>query len=153
MAVNLNTLIIKKGDTIIDSYASGFATGEISFPAVIEVKDYAAKECPGEDGERVFFPDRAYYKPYDLDIEFKYVWKSNSAKSIFLAFCDIITGKDGKGTELSIYSPWYRIGRQKVYVKAIKTHNYRSDDKESFFRFTVTFRITDPITDIVLSVD
>lgn len=155
MAVNLSTLLIRRGDEIIDSAASGFYTGEINFPANVEVKDFATRDCPGEHGERVFFPANSSIKAYDLDVEFKYTGKIEVYRYMFCAFRDKLTGQDGKGTELSIYSPYYRIGRQRVYVKSIQQKKFYRDDEtgEAFISFVVTFRVTDPVTDILISAD
>lgn len=149
----LSTLLIKKGSKTISTLAEyGYATKDIDYPIVTEVKDFASRNVPGEDGERVYFPDSASLEPYDLEVEFMYRGNVEANKNLFDGFRDFLTGRDKEGTELSIYSPYHRVGRQKVYAKKIEVNRFKRDGDEGFASFKVTFRVTDPVTDILLSV-
>ena len=148
----LSTLLIRKKGVVYDTKNDfGYATGEIPFPADVEVKELTKRNCPCEDGDRVFFPDRLALASYDLEIEFKYQGKESSLYIDFCRLRDLLTGADGEGTELAIYSPWYRIGRQRVHLKNIKPDSSLRMNDESFQKIKITFCITDPVTDILLS--
>lgn len=156
MAETRNTLLIRKGGVTKSTFDDfGFATGEIPFPGSFEIKGFAERDCPGEDGERVYFPDQSYIKGYDLKVEFKTQYNIYGIYDRYRAFVNYLTGRDGTGTEMEVYSPWYRVGRKGVYAKAIEESRFvRDDDNDSnsMIAIEVTFRITDPITDILLSV-
>lgn len=149
----LSTLLIKRGGEVIDTYSDfGFATGEIDFPAVVEIKEPYTKDCHGEDGERVFFPKGGNLKAYDLHVEFKH--KGNIEiyhTSNYRAFRNFMTGYYNETTELSIYSPWHRIGRQKVYLKSLSDGEFRRDGDQVYLILKAVFRVTDPRTDILIT--
>lgn len=148
----LSTLLIQRGSQVFDSLADfGFATGEIPFPSDIEIKDFATRDCPGEDGERVFFPERSYLKAYDLEVEFKYASDINSFNTNYRSFCNLLTGRSGAGTEFSIYSPWHRLGKTGVYVTKITSGNYKRIEEDVFASIKVKFHITNPDSHILLS--
>lgn len=153
MVENLNTLLIRKNGTVYDTAADfGFATGEIGFPANIEFKDFASKSVPGEDGERVFFPEQAAVEAFDMTVEFKYKGILAKAQSDYSGFVNFFRGtEEQKGTELAFYSPWHRFGRQKVYAKKIENTGYWRQGDEVTMKCKVTFRITDPLTHVLLS--
>lgn len=150
MTLSDNTLLIRKGDgPVKDSLLDfGMATGEIPWPAVVSVKDPGTVECPGEHGERAFFPDSASFEAYDLQVEFKHRASLGQLYANYKAFRDYLT-KDG--TCLSIYSPYCGVGRGKVRIKEISDVKFRKDNVGEYASFDVVFRVTDPVTDVTLS--
>lgn len=145
-------LLLRKGTETKNSYTDfGFATGEIEFPAKTNVKEFAVTDCPGEDGERVYFQSQSYLSAYDLDVDFKYVGELTDIYDHYKSFRDYLTGRDGKGTEFEIYSPWHRIGRKGVRLKDIEEDKYIRDDLTACLCLKVKFRVTDPVTDVLLS--
>lgn len=149
---NLSTLYVKKGgEYAIDVYERfGFATGEFSFPYKANPKDFAARNVPGEDGERVYFPDRTYMDAYDISIQFKYVGALSAYYTAYRNFMEFMTGLDGQGTNLIIYSPWHRIGRKDVYVKGIDEPVFKRVGEECHISVKFTLRVTNPVEDVVL---
>lgn len=150
---NLSTLYIKKGDEYaIDVYERfGFATGEFGFPYKASPKEFATRNVPGEDGERVFFPKKTSIEAYDLNVEFKYRGKLASYYGDYKRFMEFISGMDGKGTNLIIYSPWHRIGRKDVYVKSAEPPVYHRNGDECHITVKVVFRVTNPTEDVILT--
>lgn len=151
-----STLLFRntKHEEVFDSLADfGFATQEIEFPAKTVVKELATRNVPGEDGERVSYPDRAYLEPYDLDVEFVYKGEEEHYYTTsFTTIRDILLGRVyGDGCELEIYSPWHRIGRRGVHVKEIEPTKFRRMDGEVMLGIKVKFHVSDPDKDILLS--
>lgn len=150
---NLNTLYIGKADSegvVKDSLADfGMACGEIPFLAQIEAKDLGTLDCPGENGERSFFPDRLSFKAYDIDVPFLYYGKLGEVYDNYKRFRDYLSGYDGTGSELIIFAPWCGIGRSEVNVSAIKDLRYHRDEDTDYLGFAVTFHIANPIGDVV----
>ena len=145
--------MIRKGigdtkDTLADF---GMATGEIPWPASWTAKDIGEVDCPGESGTRVFFPDEIPIESYDLEIEFKYRDEDSKLYDRYSAFSNYLRGKDGNGTELQIYSPYHKIGRKEVYAKSISDATFKKDNIGEYASFKVTFRVSDPETDIILA--
>lgn len=146
-----STLLIQKKNIVYDTLADfGFATGEIPFPAEVEIKEFATRSCPGEDGDRVFFPDTSYASSYDWDVEFKYRGDIGQYRQDYEAFISFLNGRDGNGTEISVYSPFHRIGRQKVNVKEISDAVFKRMGDSMHLTIKVKFRINDPLTHILL---
>lgn len=65
-------------------------------------------------------------------------------------FRDYLTGLDGIGGELKIYSAYCGRGGQGAYVKKIEASEVYSSNIDEILPCTVTFRVTDPITDVKL---
>ena len=154
MALADNTLLMRKGDGEVKSSLTDFhmATGEVAWPAAVTVKDLGEVDCPGESGVRVHFPDVLPLDAEDMEVEFKCRAEDCRLYTLFKAFRDYLTGMDGEGTELQIYSPHCGIGRQKVHVKSMGDVEFRKDNVGEYASLTVVFRLTDPVTDIVLAV-
>lgn len=156
MATELNSLIFNKPTEPDFNRGSledfGFATGEIDFMADVEMKGYASRNVPGEDGERVFFPDNPAIEPYDLTIEFKYQGTYVGFYDAYTTFCDYLIGRDGTGPCMHIYSPWSNMGRLNTYVKSIKNEKFHREGENIFMSMSVVFRITDPVQTIKLAV-
>lgn len=152
MALMDNTLLIRKGEGETKDSLADFcmATGEMPWPAEVSVKDPGVVDCPGESGERTFFPDTAALEAYDLEVEFKCRAIDSRIYPLFKTFRDYLTGMDGNGTELQIYSPYCGVGRQGVWAKSISDVTFRKDNIGEYASLTVTFRVSDPVTDILL---
>lgn len=147
-----HTLLIQKGGGEIVSTlkAFGMATGEIPWPAGVSVKDLGAVDCPGEDGERTFFPATLPLEAYDLEFEFKYRGELGSLYPQYKKMRDCLIGRDGNGSELRIYSPYCGIGRQKVSLRSMEPGRFVKDNLGEYFSFKVKFRVADPVTDVTL---
>lgn len=150
MTVSNNTLLLRKGDdSVKDSLLDfGMATGEVPWPAVVQVKDPGTVKTEGEHGERTHFPEEACLEAYDLKIGFKHRAPLSRLYRNYSAFRDyLLTG----GTCLSIYSPYCGVGRGMVWTKEISDVKYHKDNAGEYASFEVVFRVTDPATDVILA--
>lgn len=116
-----------------------------------------AKELPNtdwmdEDGDDEYIPSELKIASYEIDVEFAYKGAMNSANTNIKAFLDYLTGRGGTGAELMVYDTYTKIGRQSVrYVSVDDDIFWRQEEGGDIVVFVVTFKVNDPITDIVLS--
>lgn len=73
-------------------------------------------------------------------------WRDVSSAFKFLR--NYLIGASGDGAELRIYDPYWRKGRQNVYVKKIHDFDPHRSNVDEVLPMKVTFRIADPMTDI-----
>lgn len=129
----------------------GMAVGDIPWPVSLKVKDLGVVDCPGENGERTHFPDRLSFEAYDLEAEFKYRGALGSLYDNYKSLLNYLSGNDGNGTELKIYSPYHGIGRQCVSLKSLEPGKFKKDNIGEYMSIKVKFRVADPVTDIKLA--
>lgn len=148
-----STIYIRKRDIVKDTLRDfGFATGDFPWPSDVEVKDPGTVECEGEHGQRVFFPDMPSFKAYDLEIEFKRRPSAEPYAEAYAKFRDFLTGLDGRGTELAIYSPYHGVGRGKIWTQSISPLKYGRDSEGEYANVKVKFMVTDPVTDVTINI-
>lgn len=154
MTVN-DILLIQKSDegsVVKDTFHDfGFVTGELPYLAKSEFKDLAVRDCPGEDGERVFFPKELPLKAYDISFDLLCYEREVKAYARYKALRDYLAGYDGTGTCMKVYSPTQCIGRKEVYVKSLGEPEYFIDNTGEYLKIPVTFHFADPRTDITLA--
>ncbi len=165
------TLFFQKGsDQVLNSFMEwGIVCCSVPFKAGGKTKALEATSLPDEHGEAVAFPKNLIFEPYDAEFEFAYKGEELATNpfNLHLAFEKIsafkkwLSGNDtaeGSGTELKIYSPFATIGRQGCYLLEIGDEDPVVQTKQSGYNlyhenvvtFKVIFRVTDPMTDIVL---
>lgn len=126
------------------------------FPFVIsgEAKDIKSRSWPDEDGDDEFIPDTIPMKAYEVDVEFVCVCKHGEAQVNISSFVDYLTGRDSgyPGAKLKIYDTNTKIGRKNVRFSKYKDDAFSmSTDSEDVVVFSMTFKINDPTTQIILS--
>lgn len=165
------SLLIQKGDgSVIDTFAEfGIVCCKVPFTVGCTVKQLPVRSWADENGEDVYVPLKTVFEAYDARFEFAYKGQElatnpfnlNLAFRYINAFKNWLTGNDteeGSGAELKIYSPFSTIGRQGCYLKSISDEEPHvqtvgdsyNDYHENVVTFSVTFRVTDPVTNIVL---
>lgn len=165
------TIFFQKGSGHpLDSFTEwGIVCCQVPFRAGGKTKALEATSLPDEHGEMVAFPKNLIFEPYDAEFVFAYKGEELATNpfNLHLAFEKIsafkrwLSGNDtdgGSGTELKIYSPFATIGRQGCYLLEISEEDPVVQTKQSggnlynenVVTFKVTFRVTDPMTDIVL---
>ena len=152
-----NTLLfmkMKDDSEVKDSFSDfGIVCTSIPFMPYGELKELPKRDWPGEDGEDIYIPDKIPLSAYDMEIGMCYKGDLSTCYDKIKSFVDYLTGKDGKGSNLKVYSPYTGIGRQNVYLKGISEFDfYRSNIDESL-TFMLKLRVSDPSTDISLSKD
>lgn len=149
------SIYFKRGEgAVIDTQTQwGIVCKEFPFLLYGESKELPKRDWMDEDGEDVFFPSKLAMQAYDLDVEFAYKGVMDSANVKIRGFLDYLTGRDGAGSNLSVYDTYTKVGRQGVYVKGVKQDVFvRNTSEGDVVVFTVTFRVSDPMTEIVLAV-
>ena len=143
-----------EGSAVKDSLGSfGFAVSEIPWPAD-ETQDVASREWPGEHGEDAYIsPDGLKLKAYDLEVEFLYKGAPDTAYSAYRSLRGYLTGTDGSGAELKIHDPYWRIGRTGVHVRKFGDIEPFRTNVDEGLSARVTFRVSDPMTEIGLGKD
>ena len=147
------------GSPVVNLYRQwGVICTKIPMPK-IESKDIPVRDDKGEDGEDAYIPSHLPVKAYDLTIEFGYVGEIglcytnifNGFLAYLLGTPPTVTGYDAI-TEggFKMYDKYNGIGRRKVYLKTFDPDGLIYLDDGDHLTFKLTFRITDPITDIML---
>lgn len=144
----------KPGSPVIDTKSQwGVVCKDFPFAVYGETKELPKRDWKDEDGEDTFIPDRLYMQAYDLDVEFAYKGEMDTANEKVIGFLDYLSGKDDSGAELKVYDTYTKIGRQSVYYKSVEPDLFvRKTDEGDVLTFSVTFRVTDPQTQITLSI-
>lgn len=165
-------LIQQDGGPVIDTYESfGVVCQEFPFKYLPETKELPKRDWYDEDGEDVYVPkDGLRFAAYDLEVKFLYVGKDTNMSSDLKDFIDYLYGrinyvKDDKGNVvkvttnvkkdvmLAVYDEYTKTGKSGVYMREITSNLFDiSDiDPDAIAIFSARFRVTDPISDIVLN--
>lgn len=142
----------KDGSVIKSSLADfGFAVCDIPWPDE-EVHEVAVREWPGQHGEDAYIPPVGLkLQAYNVEVQFCYKGDVDTAYAGYKALRDWLTGIDGSGAELRVYDPYWRKGRTGVYVKKFSGFDPHRSNIDEVLTIKVTFRVTDPITEIRLT--
>lgn len=142
---------MKEGEAVKDSF-SAFGVVCTDVPMVVgeEVKELPTRDWPDEDGEDTYVPDVLPFAAYDWEIEMCYKGAVGTAQAKMKAFRDYLTGRDGSGALMKVYAPWTKEGRQNVYLKSMETDEFWRSNVDEGVTFTVTLRVMDPVTDVVI---
>lgn len=147
-----NEIYLRKSTgSVKSSLASfGFAVLDIPWPP-FKAKELATRDWPGEDGEDVYIPARIPAAAYDIEIEMVYKGSRETAYTKYCALRNYLSGADGSGAELMVYDPYKRIGRKGVFLKAMDDGEFMRSNVDEILSIPVTFRVSDPVTDITLT--
>ena len=125
-----------------------------------EVKDIPVHDFNDENGDDAYIPSFMPLKAYDIVMEFAYKGSlDNCYNDIFLGFFAYLLGSAPANYDydtiteggFKIYDRFNKIGRQKVYVKLFDPENVVHINDGDHLTFKLTFRVTDPVTDITLT--
>lgn len=164
------TLLFKKGETVINSFTQwGIVCSKVPFKAGGKTKELPKQDWHDQHGEDTYIPKKLMFEAYDAEFELAYKGQELASNPFNLhkaftqinAFKKWVSGNDtvaGSGATLSIYSPFSTIGRQGCYLTEISDEEPHVQLKEengntyneNVVTFKVKFRVTDPMTDIVL---
>ena len=168
----INCLLFQKGSgNVVNSYTQwGIVCCKVPFKAGGKTKELAKNGRQDEHGEDTYIPSKLMFEAYDAEFEMAYKGEELATNpfDLDLAFTRInafkkwLSGNDttsGSGAELKIYSPFETIGRQGCYLLEISDEEpcvLTKQSKGNIYHenvatFKVKFRITDPMTDIVLT--
>lgn len=144
--------------SVIDTQEEYFVVcSECPFKILPTTKELAKRDWPDEDGEDVFMPaDGLKFKAYDLEVKFLYVGQKDDMTLDLNAFIEFIYGKNDNGSPLlAIYDEYTQQGRQGVYALEVNNEFLAYDDANDGVvgEFKVKFRVTDPVTQVVLTIE
>lgn len=144
---------MKNDALVVDTLDNwGIVCKEFPFKLYGEAKELPSHDWKDEDGEDEYVPNALPMKSYEIEVEFAYKGNRDTANANVSGFLKYLTGRDGSGAEMIVYDTYTRIGRQRVrYMSVSEDIFWRQDDSGDVFVFTVTFKVNDPLTDIVLS--
>jgi len=146
----------------------GIICQETPFKILPEAKELPKRDWSGYHGTDVYVPAGGLpVKDYTVDVEFLYVGKDdyNAAqgdtrliRADITAFAKFLYGHTAapgqtggvQSGRLAIYNEHTKIGRKDVTVKRFDPKLFLCDpwDDECLARFTVTFDVNDPVTDV-----
>lgn len=125
-----------------------------------ESKELPTHDFAGEDGEDTYIPSFIPKKVYDVTIEFEYKGELDTCyDNIFLGFFKYLYGTaptDDSYDSITeggfrMYDRFNKMGRQKVYPKTADPEELIHLTDGDHLAFKLTFRVTDPTTDIALT--
>lgn len=153
---DLYSILMQKetdGAEVKDSLADfGVALTEADCQWGGEVKELASRDWDGEDGEDTYIPSVLPLEAYDA--KFELACKGSDAYGKMMTLRSYLTGTDGSGAELRLYTAWGGWGRKGVYLKKIEDAElHYSAGTGWVMEFSATFRVTDPRTEIVPASD
>ena len=133
----------------------------IPFKLYDKVKEPAKRSWYDEHGDDEFLPDGGLFMDaYTMDVEFGCkIIKTEHDRTIFGKAVSDVRANVGEFIEylrtsgmMMMYSSYSRIGRQKVRLSEIHDDAvWKSDDDQEFLIFKVTFKVNDPMTNIILT--
>ena len=132
---------------------------EIPLPK-LEAKDLPTKDNPSANGEDTYIPSHIPFKAYDLTINCEYKGALDSCyTNIYKGFISYLQGTAPLSDDydsiteggFKIYDQHNGIGRQKIYLKSIDPEDLAHFNDGDHLEFKITFRYTDPVTDITLT--
>lgn len=135
-------------DSLVDF---GMVCTDIPFMPYGETKELPKRDWADEDGEDTYIPDRIPLLAFDWEIGMGYKGDLSTAQGALKTFTDYLTGKDGSGAELKVYSQFTGIGRKGIYFKGISDFDFFKTNIDEVVTFKLKLRVTDPTTDVVLA--
>ena len=141
----------------IDTYATyKVACQEFPFKLFPESKEQPKRDWFDEDGEDVYISSEGIkVKAYDIEVKFLYVGKEADMATDLKNFINFLYGRTANGSSLlAIYDEYTQTGRRGMYVLSHSNDLffYNDSSAEAIASFKVKFRVTDPVTDVTLTV-
>ncbi len=135
---------------------------DFPFRKLPEIKELPKRDWHDEDGEDIYIPTDGYkFKAYDVDATFLYLGTKLTIREDISKFIDFIYGRidssgnsSGVGVVLAVYDEHTQTGRRGVVVTEVENTLYWNVnfDQDAIATFKTKFKITDPVTDIALTV-
>lgn len=133
----------------------------IPFTIMEKTKDPAKRSWFDEDGDDEYIPDGGLRaEAYTMKIEFGCKkMPAKTVEGVVIPAVEDVRQKVGAFIQylkesgmMNLYSSYTRIGRQNVRLESVASDaKWESKGGQEFLVFTVNLRVTDPVTDITLS--
>ena len=139
---------LKNGSPVKDSMDWNIWIKSVPFKLFPEMKDIPSRSWYDQNGDEEFVPDNPVFKAYEMNCEFVFIGAHGLANSKITEFLSYLAN----GGMFKFYDSHTKIGRTKVrYVSYSEDILYRNQGSEDIVVFSVTLKVNDPITNIVLS--
>lgn len=125
---------------------------DLPFGVGMEAKEPTVRDWKDEDGEDSYTGTGLYMAAYDMNVKWLVKGPSGTCRDKVKAFLGYLSGRDGSGTKMKIYSEWTGVGRQHVrFKKAGDSAKLDRCGEEEVVSFETTLRIEDPTTEVELT--
>lgn len=142
---------MKVDSPVKDSFEDfGIVCTDVPFMPKGEAKELANNDWPDESGEDAYIPDTIPTQAFDWEIGMAYKGALTTCHTKIKSFLDYLTGRDGSGGAMKVYSSYTGIGRQYVHYKSVSDFEFVKSNMDEVLTFTLTLRVTDPDTEVVL---
>lgn len=139
---------MKDNSPVRDSTEWGIMVKHVPFKVYPDMKQLASYDWKDQSGIEEFLSDNPTFKDYDMECEFVFIGEHGTANTQIKGFIDYLA-KDGY---FSLYDTFTKIGRTKVrYVNNSPDMLHRRDNTTDKVIFKLTLKVTDPVTEIILS--
>lgn len=129
----------------------GFACESVPWPDE-ETQEVTTRQWPGVHGEDAYIPPSGLkLQAYDLEVELLYKGDVHTAYAAYKKLRDYLIGADGSGAEFYLYDPYWRRGCAGVHVVKFGSPTPVRTNVDESISVKITFRVTDPATDITLT--
>lgn len=131
----------------------GFYGMELPFKMANEVKEPESNDWSDEDGDDEYLPEAGLkMKAFDFELKLGYKGDKKTANDKLQGLLEYLTGRDGSGPRMKIYSTYTGIGYNDVRFKSISDDaELVRDDAGDILIIEITLKVNDPITRVVLS--
>lgn len=126
---------------------------DMPFKPFVEAKEPSKRDWLDEHGEDEYLPEGGLkMKSYTMDVKFCCKGDKFSSNKKIINFINYLVGLDGTGVEMKMYCTWTKIGRTGIRFDKLsdKAELVRGEDGDTLV-FTITFKVNDPLSDIVPS--
>jgi len=120
---------------------TGLTVKSVSCPTFPDLKDVPVKDDPESSGITEFFPDTAYFKSYEMTINFAYQGNAGTGYAIIKSALDSIQGQ-----EFSILDVYQNIGKRCRYAGYGEDGTYILRDGVETIEFSVKLKVNNPTT-------
>ena len=124
---------------------------DIPFRVFGKVKEPAKRQWPDEHGDDEYISsDGLYLEAYEMKVEFA-CKKTESLTDVRVAVGNFLEYLRSAGM-MKLYSSYTRIGRQNVRLSSVDDNaKWKVQDGVEYLIFSVTFKVNDPKTDVILT--
>lgn len=130
----------------------GFYGMEIPFMMQAEAKEPSKNDWKDEDGDDEYIPqDGLRMQAFEIEIKLGYKGAKDTANAKLAALLKYLTGKDGCGARMKIYSTYTKIGYNDVrFVSINDDAELVRDNDGDILIVAITLKVNDPVTKVVL---
>lgn len=130
----------------------GFYGMEIPFKMQYSVKEPEKNDWADEDGDDEYIPDDGLkMQAFEIEIKLGYKGDKKTANDRLQNLLNYLTGRDGTGSTMKLYSTYTGIGYNDVRFKSISDDaELVRDDDGDILIIKVTLKVNDPITRVSL---